>query len=301
MQRLTMNEPRIQKKIALPEVPEVPELKLELDKSEDALVSEKISTDDSIENIQSIDNNESQIENQEVIADEPVFSTSPNIDELSKTLEALLFVSKDPLRPEKIKEILGLTSIIPIRQAAQRLQKFYDETGRAYELREIAEGYLLQTKTNFDDYIQKLRKARRELKITQNALTTLSIVAYKQPITRSEIDTIRGVNSSHHMKNLLDNALVKVVGKKEAPGSPRLYGTTKRFLEVFGLKSLTGLPKSTEAFEEKVRRNVKQVNESEQTPEIETTQSIETVNPEHDELREISGKKREIIDPDEFK
>ncbi|MCD4656865.1 MAG: SMC-Scp complex subunit ScpB [Planctomycetes bacterium] len=315
MQRLTMNEPKFEKKVAMPELPVVPELKLNLDKPENALDAECLISADSVEirdavvedavtNIENPDAELAQIDatidETSEIPEETVLIADPNIEELSKTLEALLFVSKDPLKPEKIKQILGLTSIIPIRKAADRLQKFYNENGRAYELREIAEGYLLQTRITFEDSIQKLRKAKRELKITQNALTTLSIVAYKQPITRSEIDSIRGANSSHHMKNLLDNALVKVVGKKETPGSPRLYGTSKRFLEIFGLKSLSGLPKSTEAFEERPKKAAKKTDPAETTQENTTVEELE-ITPEFDELREIQGKKREIIDPDEFK
>ncbi len=314
MQGLTMNEPKFEKKIAMPELPTVPELKLDLDKHENALDVEYLISTESIEiqdavvddAVLSTDKSDTEltlvdenIDETSAISDETILNADPNIEELSKTLEALLFVSKDPLKPDKIKQILGLTSIIPIRQAAIRLQKFYDETNRAYELREISEGYLLQTRINYEDSIQKLRRARRELKITQNALTTLSIIAYKQPITRSEIDSIRGANSSHHMKNLLDNMLVKVVGKKEAPGSPRLYGTTKRFLEIFGLKSLSGLPKSTEAFEERPKKAAKKAELFDMTPENISDEKPETML-EVDDLREIKGKKREIIDPDEF-
>ena len=102
------------------------------------------------------------------------------------------------------------------------------------------------------------------------------------------------------MKNLLDNALVKVVGKKDAPGSPRLYGTSKHFLEIFGLKSLSGLPKSTEAFEERPKKSAKKADLFETTPDNTPGEEIESITPEFDKLHEIQGKKREIIDPDEF-
>lgn len=300
MQRLTMDEIKVARKIELPEVPEVPELVLEPEKVENPQVAE----DTYAERHKKIEEKKNAFLEKVETPEEtetfmPLFEDLPDIDELSKTLEAMLFVSKDPLKPDKVKQLLGLTSIIPIRQAMDKLKLFYEESGRAYELREIADGYLLQTRTNYDDCIQRLRRARRELKITQNALTTLSIVAYKQPITRSEIDAIRGANSSHHMRSLLDNELIKVVGKKEAPGSPRLYGTTRKFLEIFGLKSITGLPKSTEAFEEKIKEKKK--SEPKQEAElavVKVTVVEETANAE--ELREITGKKREIIDPDEF-
>lgn len=163
-------------------------------------------------------------------------------EEVARVMEALLFVSRDPLRPDRLMSLMGLTSVKPIREAAAALREHYTSTRRAFQLVEIAGGYQLLTCPEHDPFIFRLRRARQEQRLTPHALVTMAIVAYKQPITRAEVDAIRGAGSQHHLRSLVDRELIKVVGRKDAPGSPPMYGTTDAFLKQFGLKSLRDLP-----------------------------------------------------------
>ncbi|MGE3850132.1 MAG: SMC-Scp complex subunit ScpB [Planctomycetota bacterium] len=167
-------------------------------------------------------------------------------EEVAPILEAMLFTSASPLSPDRLRDLMGLDSIIPIRRAADRLRAEYDSRGRSFELVELAGGYILQTRPEFETFVTKLRRARQEQHMTHAALVTLAIIAYKQPITRTEIDSIRGAGSSHHLRNLMERDLVRVVGRKHAPGYPSLYGTTSRFLRQFGLRSLRDLPQEAD-------------------------------------------------------
>ncbi len=167
-------------------------------------------------------------------------------EEVAPIMEALLFVSSTPLSPDRLRTLMGLDSIVPIRRAADRLVGEYDHRGRAFELVERAGGYVLQTRAEFEKFVIRLRRARQEQRMTHAALVTLSIIAYKQPITRSELDAIRGAGSSHHIRSLVERGLVRVVGRRPTPGNPSLYGTTSLFLRVFGLKSLRDLPQEAD-------------------------------------------------------
>ncbi|MCK6440002.1 MAG: SMC-Scp complex subunit ScpB [Planctomycetes bacterium] len=163
---------------------------------------------------------------------------------LAKRMEALLFVSPRPMSVRRLAELLGLTSVVPVRQAAAYLKPTYD--GHAFELRELAGGYQFMTTPEFEAEVLKLQKQKKAQKLTPGALETLAVIAYKQPITRQEIDNIRGVSSDHHIRALAERDLVKVVGRKTdgtfGGGAPALYGTTTQFLNEFGLKSLSELP-----------------------------------------------------------
>ena len=167
-------------------------------------------------------------------------------EEVAPILEALLFVSATPLTPDRLRDLMGLDSIIPIRRAADRLRSEYESRGRSFELVELSGGYILQTRSEFESFVTKLRRARQEQHMTHAALVSLAIIAYKQPITRSEIDSIRGAGSTHHIRNLMERDLIRVVGRKHAPGYPSLYGTTSRFLRQFGLRSLRDLPQEAD-------------------------------------------------------
>ena len=120
------------------------------------------------------------------------------------------------------------------------------ESGRSFEVREIAGGYEIGTRKEFAPWILRLEIQKKAKQATQSALETLAILAYKQPITRAEIEDLRGVDVSGVLATLLDRDLVRIVGRKEVPGRPFLYGTTEKFLEHFGLKALTDLPDISE-------------------------------------------------------
>lgn len=168
-----------------------------------------------------------------------------DVGELAARVEALLFVSPRPLNVRRIAELLGFSSVIPIRRAAAILREAY--AARAFELRETAGGYQLMTRPEFEADVVKLSRVRRAQKLSQGALETLAVVAYKQPITRAELDAIRGAASDHHLRTLGERGLVRVTGRQRAEGTfgggAALYGTTTAFLDEFGLGSTGELPR----------------------------------------------------------
>lgn len=173
----------------------------------------------------------------------------PNIDDqlrqhVKKVIEALLFASPDPLSLQKIRDITD--TICPLRprqlrQFIEELKQEYISHQRAFRLEEIAQGYLLRTHEEYAAYIDLLYRQRRGEKLSHAATEVLAIIAYRQPITRPQIDAIRGVDSSGTLMQLLERQLIEPVGKLEAPGRPTLYATTKEFLKHFGLKDLSEL------------------------------------------------------------
>jgi segregation and condensation protein B len=167
-------------------------------------------------------------------------------DNLHRIIEAILFASDAPLSAQKLKELISGAGIKDIRDAIEYLNRQYEAGGNALKIIGIAGGYLTVTREEYASYLQKLYKGRTSSRLTQRALETLSIVAYKQPITKQEIEAIRGVNVDAVMKTLLERNLISIEGRQKAPGSPLLYGTTKYFLEYFALNSLEALPKLKE-------------------------------------------------------
>lgn len=163
---------------------------------------------------------------------------------LKRVIEALLFTSSDPLPLVKIREITD--TIYPLRPRALRqlieeLQQDYISQQHAFKLDEIAQGYVIRTYEDYAPYIDLLYRHKRGEKLSYAATEVLAIVAYKQPITRPQIDAIRGVDSSGILTQLLERNLIEPVGKLEAPGRPTLYSITKEFLKHFGLKDLSDL------------------------------------------------------------
>jgi segregation and condensation protein B len=165
---------------------------------------------------------------------------------IENILEALLFASDVPLTLVKLKELVEEESAKAIRQGLENLTGKYEQNNSALQLIEIAGGYQIVSKEIYYPYLQKLYKGRQASRLTNRALETLAIIAYKQPVTKSEIENIRGVNVDGVLKTLLERDLVTIEGRQKAPGNPLLYGTTKYFLEYFGLKSLEALPKLKE-------------------------------------------------------
>ncbi|MFA5794037.1 MAG: SMC-Scp complex subunit ScpB [Candidatus Brocadiia bacterium] len=162
-------------------------------------------------------------------------------------IEALLFASDKPLDIKKLKYILGgNVTDEQVKQTIQELKTEYESTPRAFTVFEIANGYQLRTKTDYQPYLVKLKESRSEGVLSNAALETLSIIAYKQPIARAEIEAIRGVDSSAIVRGLMDKKLVKISGRAEELGRPILYGTTNNFLELLGLGSIKDLPKPIE-------------------------------------------------------
>lgn len=163
-----------------------------------------------------------------------------DIKEIKRAVEAILFVADSPLRPRKIAEIIGCPPKV-IENVVKMLKNEYDETNRAFTIKMVNKGYRIYTCLEFSELIKNL-KGKRELYLSNAALTTLAVIVYRQPITRKAIEQIRGVDSTGVINTLQDVGLIKIVGKGEGFGHPYLYGTTDRFIEVFHLKSLEDLP-----------------------------------------------------------
>lgn len=163
-------------------------------------------------------------------------------DNLKAAVEALIFASEKPLTLEQAKAVLGLGTD-EIRKVIEGLKSDYENARRGIYITEIAGGFQMVTAAEFATFVKKLYKQRRVDRLSKPALETLAIVAYKQPVTRSGIESIRNVNIDGVMKSLLERNLIRSSGRKKAPGRPKLYATTSQFLEHFGLKSLEGLPK----------------------------------------------------------
>ena len=164
-------------------------------------------------------------------------------DNIKAVIEALLFASDKPLTLEQIKNVLEDLGTDDIRAALEELRSEYEKDNRGIHIAEIAGGFQIVTAPNFAPFLKKLYKGRLVERLSRPALETLAIIAYKQPITRLQIESIRDVNVDGVIKNLLDKDLIRIWGRKKAPGRPHLFGTTRRFLEYFGLKSLDELPK----------------------------------------------------------
>ena len=162
--------------------------------------------------------------------------------ELSAILEAMLFVSQDPLSPARLASVLGEVSQADLERAIQVLREDLERPGRGLQLVEVAGGYRIMTRPDYAPWLKRLEKVKVAPKVSRSALETLAIIAYKQPVVRGEIEQIRGVETSGVLRTLLERKLVRIVGRKEVPGRPIMYGTTKVFLEHFGLRDLAQLP-----------------------------------------------------------
>ncbi len=163
-------------------------------------------------------------------------------DEIKGIIESLLFVHQHPLTVDNIVKIVGNeVGKRVIKDLLTELLAEYREMGRGFHLVEVGGGYQFRTKADYAPWIRSLRKVR-PTKLSKSALETLAIVAYRQPIVRAEIEHIRGVDSGWVLNSLLEKGLIKILGRKEVAGRPLVYGTSRRFLEVFGLRDLMGLP-----------------------------------------------------------
>ncbi|MBN2831320.1 MAG: SMC-Scp complex subunit ScpB [Candidatus Omnitrophica bacterium] len=164
-------------------------------------------------------------------------------DNRKSVIEALLLASEKPLALEKIREVLDNLPAQDTLKIIEELKKEYEDSNRGFRIIEIAGGFQMTTATNFAPFLKKLFKDRNTERLSKPALETLAIIAYKQPLTRGEIELLRNVNVDGVMKTLVDKNLIRICGRKKAPGNPYVYGTTRQFLEHFGLKSLQDLPK----------------------------------------------------------
>lgn len=176
-------------------------------------------------------------------ASDPVPDAPADAEALVPILEALLFASPDPLGAPALRKVFG--EEFPkdvLKRGLQLLKERTEADGRGIMLTEVAGGWQFLTREDYFQYVRRIARTRAEERLTPAAIETLAVIAYKQPVTRAEIDAIRGVASGPLVRSLMDRSLVKVVGRAELPGAPFQYGTTKQFLKHFGLKSARDLP-----------------------------------------------------------
>jgi segregation and condensation protein B len=157
-------------------------------------------------------------------------------------IEAALFAADEPLNARKLAIAAEAPDLSEVRRLVQKLNEFYDQDQTAFQVEEIAGGWQLTTRPQFHKWLVRLRRTHSDPKLSAAALESLAIIAYKQPITRADIEAIRGVQCGELLKHLMEKGLVKIAGRDDSLGRPVLYGTTKKFLEVFGLNSLKDLP-----------------------------------------------------------
>ncbi len=170
---------------------------------------------------------------------EPIIRLSR--EELQGALEAVLFSTGEPIPIRQLAELFEV-SLHDVREAVEELRLEYANTGRAFRLEEIAGGVQILTLPRYEPWVRRHLQSSKDARLSPAAFETLAVIAYKQPITKADLEAIRGVQCAPILKTLMDRNLVKIVGREETLGKPLLYGTTKRFLESFGINSLTSLP-----------------------------------------------------------
>jgi segregation and condensation protein B len=196
--------------------------------------------------------------------------------DLKYIIESLLFVSETPLTMEHLKGILEGEETAMIRAAIDELTAEYEQRDGGFVLKQVAGGYQFRTQGRYNEWIKRLIRPNAP-RLSKAALETLAIIAYNQPIIRSDIEHIRGVDSGGVLRMLMERKLIRVLGRKEIPGRPLIYATTRHFLEVFELKDLKDLPTPKE---------IEELSQSriEEPPDIEDQPDAPT--PQHDDLPE---------------
>lgn len=171
---------------------------------------------------------------------------------LISVVESIVFAAESPLSLDRICEMLQEFERGDIKAALLELGRFHEERSGGFQLVEVAGGWQFRTCPEYQQYVARHIKAK-PVKFSPSALETLAIIAYRQPVTRTEVEYLRGVDCGGVLKTLLERRLVRILGKKDIPGRPLIYGTSKEFLEIFGLKDLKGLPtlKEIQALDEK--------------------------------------------------
>lgn len=163
--------------------------------------------------------------------------------EIIDVVEALLFASDTPVEASRIQEVLDLESPAVARELVESLRGRLDAEGRALQVMEVGGGFRLVTRPEVAPWLVKLARSRTRSRLSRPSLETLAIIGYRQPVSRPEVDAIRGVNSDAVLENLLERRMIRIAGRKESPGRPFLYETTREFLVAFGLRDLGDLPK----------------------------------------------------------
>lgn len=199
------------------------------------------------------------------------------MDNIKNIIESLLFASDEPLTLDRLKQIITDAGSQELRGLLEELKADYDERQGGFYLNEVAGGYQIRTRPQYKEWIKRLLQPRPQ-RLSKAALETLAIIAYKQPIIRSDIEHIRGVDCGGVLRMLLERQFIRVLGRKEIPGRPLIYATTKRFLEVFDLKDLKDLPtpKEIEEFGSTLAEELSETGNEEGAEEIADENTDET-------------------------
>lgn len=195
------------------------------------------------------------------------------MEKIKAVIEALIFASDTPLAPDKIHVILPEVEKTEIKEIIDQLVLEYNERQGGLCLQEVAGGFQFRTTPEIAQWVKKL-KSTKPHSLSPQALETLAIVAYKQPIVKSEIEDIRGVDVGGPLKGLMEKKLIRIVGRKDVPGKPIIYGTTKKFLEVFNLKDITDLPNIRELKE--LHQQQELLDPDLMEPEVVQSETLET-------------------------
>lgn len=193
-------------------------------------------------------------------------------------LEAALFVADGVLSTRKLTQMATLVDVAETRLLIGRINASYDETGSSFRIERVATGYRMLTRPEFAPWLNKLHQRKSELKLSSPAMETLTLVAYLQPITRADVESIRGVKSAEMLKQLMERDLVRIAGEDDSLGRPYLYGTTRSFLELFGLRHLDDLPMA-----DHLRRIQTTTSKSEPSVAVAKTENAEEQDPPADE------------------
>ncbi|MFB3886518.1 MAG: SMC-Scp complex subunit ScpB [Thermodesulfobacteriota bacterium] len=194
--------------------------------------------------------------------------------DIKPILESLIFVSESPVRLETLVEVLPEFDKETILEAIRQIKTEHEEGSKGIELVEISGGYQFRTKSKWAEWVQRLKKSKA-VKLSRSALETLAIVAYRQPIIRPAIEEIRGVDSGWVLRTLLEKGLIRMMGRKEMPGRPILYGTTKTFLELFSLNALSDLPTPKEVQPPPIPEEISQEETQEVGEQVEVQNGTE--------------------------
>ncbi|MCP4747063.1 MAG: SMC-Scp complex subunit ScpB [Desulfobacteraceae bacterium] len=225
--------------------------------------------------------------------------------DLKNILESLLFVSEEPLTIKKFKTILDSVDGSELRNALEQLQQDYEQRAGGFVLHEVAGGWQLRSRPQYHEWIKRLLQPSPQ-RLSKAALETLAIIAYKQPIIRADIEHVRGVDCGGVLRQLMERKLVRILGRKEIPGRPIIYATTKLFLELFDLKDLKDLPSPRQLAELEPELENEQTSDSQQTQlprqETETDGTLKDPIqiPETPETMDSDSKQDHTVRPDEI-
>ncbi|HMO13673.1 MAG TPA: SMC-Scp complex subunit ScpB [Pirellulaceae bacterium] len=189
-------------------------------------------------------------------------------------VEAVLFLSKEPMNSRKLSELADLEDGTQARTLIQKLNQRYDRTGKAFQVKQVAGGYQLMTRPQFAPWLRQIEYTGTSLRLSPPALETLAVVAYRQPVLKAEIESIRGVGCGELLRQLMERNLVKIAGRSSELGNPFLYATTRNFLKTFGLGTLDQLPRAA-----KLRgREILGESQKNQPPNGLSSESLSTIS-----------------------